>query len=154
MRRKSALLSILGILLFFSCKHDEVYFKYRVLPEARWEKEQALSFLLDSLDVLPTRRYDIWLEITNRSAYPYKKLWLYIDQNITDSVFTTDTVEVELADDLGRWQGAHVGTLYQISHKYISLAELDTAKTYLLRVRQAMQDYRINGIERVGVRVR
>ena len=153
MKRKCPVLPFLALFFLIGCKPEEVYFKYRILPASRWERDSALLFRLDSLPVSPAAKYAVSLEITHRASYPYKNLRLYIDQNITDTTSVTDTLELKLADEFGNRYGANVGTLYQISREYITHLQLDTSRIYLIKIRQAMQQTPLKGIEKIGVRV-
>ena len=94
------------------------------------------------------------LEIVNNNRYPYRNIWLLVQQNITDTTFVSDTVEITLADSQGKWLGKGSEGLYQLSVPYKTSITLDSTRAYLVRIRQVMRDNPIKGIEKVGVLVK
>lgn len=148
----------IGLFVFLislsSCNEGEVYYSFHPIKNNSWNKQTAFNFLLDSLSVDPDARYDVMLEIVNNSQYPYQNIWLYVQQNITDSMFVSDTIEIKLADPNGKWSGNGSTGLYQLSVPYKTSVALDSTRAYLIRIRQGMRDNSIKGIEKVGVLVK
>lgn len=93
-------------------------------------------------------------EIVNNSQYAYQNIWLYVQQNITDSVFVSDTIEINLTDSNGKWLGKGSTGLYQLSIPYKTSVALDSTRAYLIRIRHGMRGNSIKGIEKVGVLVK
>lgn len=149
---------LLGVFIVFavlsSCEEGEVYYRFHPIKSARWEKSTSVDFFLDSLAVTPDKRYDISLEIVNSNHYPYQNLWLYVQQNLTDTSFVTDTVGVKLTDAHGKWLGKGSAGLYQLSVPYKARIPIDSTRAYLIRVRHGMKDNSVKGIEKVGVLVK
>ncbi|BBD45175.1 Hypothetical protein PEIBARAKI_5168 [Petrimonas sp. IBARAKI] len=147
-----------GFLVVFaclsSCDEGEVYYRFHPIKNSSWSKQATANFLIDSLSVDPDKRYDIVLEIVNNNRYPYQNIWLLVQQNITDTTFVGDTVEITLADPQGKWLGKGTAGLYQLSVPYKTSVALDSARAYLIRIRQVMKDNPIKGIEKVGVLVK
>ena len=148
----SALLLVAALLS--SCHEGEVYYRFHPITNGSWSKETSLDFRLDSLRVSPGRRYDISLEIVNSSQYPYQNLWLLVQQNVTDTLSTTDSIEIKLADAHGKWQGSGSAGLYQLSIPYKTGIALDSARAYLIRIRHGMKNDALKGVEKVGVKVK
>lgn len=139
--------------LLSSCNRGEVYYKFHPIKNGSWNKQTGYNFLLDSLTVLPEEKYDLFLEIVNGKQYPYRNLWLIVLQNVSDTAFVTDTVEIKLADAHGKWLGNGSAGLYQLSVPYKASIALDTARRYFVRIRHGMKDDPVKGIEKVGVRM-
>ena len=144
-----------GFLVVFaclsSCDEGEVYYRFHPIKNSSWSKQATANFLIDSLTVDPDKRYDIVLEIVNNNQYLYQNIWLLVQQNITDTTFVSDTVEITLADSHGKWLGKGSAGLYQLSVPYKASVALDSTRAYLVRIRQVMKDNPIKGIEKVGV---
>lgn len=157
MRNKLAISLIFGALLLLSaCNGGEIYYRFRHVPQGKWHKDSVLVFNVDSLHAVPARVYDVSVEIVSNGAYPYRNLWLYVSHNLADTVFRTDSLQIMLADEFGKPLGSGVGGLHQLSAPYASLTfPDDTAATRIrqVRIRHAMSDNPLTGIEKVGVKI-
>lgn len=140
--------------LLSACGEGEIYYRFYPINNARWERPTSVDFFLDSLAATPDKRYDISLEIVNSNHYPYQNLWLYVQQNLTDTLFVTDTIQVKLTDAYGKWLGKGSAGLYQLSVPYKTRIPIDSTRAYLIRVRHGMKDNSVKGIEKVGVLVK
>ena len=143
-------------ILFFvliACSQNEVYYKYALIPQNEWSKDDKISFDLDSVVFNPQHPYDISIEITHNIGYEYKNLWLYIDETRNDSVNVRDTLECLLTDNTGKWIGKGNGPTRQVSVLYKSKKRLDTQKRYQVYIYQAMQDPTLKGIEKIGLKI-
>lgn len=136
-----------------SCAEGEVYYRFHHLENGRWYRDSTLVFNMDSVALSPAKRYDVTIEITTNRAYPYRDVWLQIDQNLTGTLFRSDTLHYRLADDYGRWLGSGAGGLNQLSLPYLSSVPLVTTRPYAVYIRQTMKDDPLTGIEKVGVKV-
>lgn len=154
MRNKLFVVFFIVFAFLSSCNEGEVYYRFHPVKNSTWNKGYTLDFLLDSLSVVPDKRYDIMLEIVNSNRYPYQNIWLFVQQNLTDTTFVSDSVEVKLADSLGKWLGKGSAGLYQLSVPYKTSVTLDSTRAYLIRIRQGMKDNSLEGIEKVGVLVK
>lgn len=143
-------------LLFYSllsCSKGEVYYRFHHIEKGRWYRDSTLVFSIDSVALHPAKRYDVNLEITTNRAYPYRDVWMLVNQNLTDTLFRSDTLHYRLADDYGRWLGSGAGGLNQLSLPYLSSVHLVTPYPYKVFIRQIMTDDPLTGIEKVGIKV-
>ncbi|MDR1517549.1 MAG: gliding motility lipoprotein GldH [Dysgonamonadaceae bacterium] len=151
----SALCVVLGSLLFLAgCNEGEAFFRFRPIENAAWEKNAPVVFELDSLGLNPDKSYDISIEITTDATYPYRNIWLFIGQNVQDSLLRSDSLDIQLADTNGKWLGNGVGGLHQLSVPYIRSARFDSTTFSRLQIRQGMQDETLKGVERLGLEIR
>ena len=140
--------------IFVSCSQADPYSHYLTIPAGKWAKDASLSFQMDSMIVDLNKRYDISLELINNNQYPYQNLWLNVSHNLNDTIFVSDTIEVKLADEYGRWLGSGAAGLFQYEVPYKTAISLDTTYTYIIKINHAMQDAMVKGIEKVGVIVK
>lgn len=154
MRSKLYIVFLVVFAFLSSCDEGVVYYRFHPIENSNWDKQAAANFLIDSLSVDPDKRYDIVLEIVNNNQYPYQNIWLLVQQNITDTTFVSDTVEITLADPQGKWLGKGSVGLYQLSVPYKASVALDSTRAYLVRIRQVMKGNHIKGIEKVGVLIK
>lgn len=101
----------------------------------------------------PNAEYEVTIELTTNRSYPYRDLWLQIDQDLTDSLVRIDTLRCLLANEYGRWLGGSAGGLNQLSLAYRSFLPRDSVSHYRLAIRHAMDDERLRGVEKVGIKL-
>lgn len=145
----------LGVTFIFlsSCSEGEIYYRYRHVQNAEWFKDSTLVFKIDSLAFKPMQQYDISIEISSSNSFPYQNLWLYLEHNFSDSVFHRDSLQITINNDYGKPMGHGVGGLHQLSVPYKTQIFRDSVHAYEFRVRQAMADDPLIGIEKVGLKI-
>lgn len=152
--RSNRLLVFFAVLFFFpSCYRGEDYYSFRQIGSSNWSRQTVLEYFLDSLPVDPGKRYDVWIEIVSSKRYPYRNLWLGICQNLSDTVFRNDTLEIELADKYGKPFGRGAAGLYQLSLPYKTGILLDSVRSYRIALRHEMKEDTLRGVEKVGIKV-
>ena len=156
MRTKSDVFSIfVGLLsiVLASCSEKEGYSCFHHIENGKWYRNSPLVFTIDSLTPSQGTGYEVTVELTTNRSYPYRDLWLQIEQDLTDSLIRTDTLRCLLADEYGRWLGSGIGGLNQLSLPYRSFIPRDSMYHYRLTIRQAMGDELLRGVEKVGIKL-
>lgn len=138
-----------------SCNNGEVYHRFSAIPNNEWNKNQEICFSLelDSLLISFDSNYTITLEILHNITYQYKNLFLLLDYTVQDSITQQDTIVCVLADGNSKWKGSGNGATRQLSVPYKTNIKIDTALHNKLCIRHAMQDLKLKGIEKIGVKV-
>jgi gliding motility-associated lipoprotein GldH len=141
--------------IFASCSGKEVYSRFHHLEGGKWCRDSVLVFTMDSLEYSSDAEYMVTVELTTNRSYPYRDLWLIIDQNLTDSLVCTDTLRLLLADEHGKWLGGGVGGLNQLSLPYRSFIPTprDSMHHYRLTIRHGMDEELLRGVEKVGIKM-
>ena len=145
-----------GVVIFvsmISCNQSEAYYKFGYIPHNEWNKSQEICFSLDSSSINPQQNYSISLEITHNISYSYKNLFLYVDHTIQDRITLRDTLECILVDDFGKWLGSGNGASRQLSVLFKTNFKIDTTLHNEICIRHAMQDLKLKGIEKIGLKV-
>lgn len=156
MRKKGNIFWIFACLIFItlaSCSEGEAYFRFHHIENGTWLRDSLLVFTIDSLSSTKASSYDVTVELTTNRSYPFRDIWLQIDQDLTDSLVQTDTLRFMLADENGKWLGSGTGGLNQLSFPYCSFTTRDTVYRYRLTVRQIMDVERLRGVEKVGIKL-
>lgn len=145
----------IGLLLFslLSCRQGEIYYSFQHIPRAKWFKDSTLTFSMDSLDFEPQQQYDLFVEVVTNTAYPYQNLWLYVEQNFTDSILHRDSLQFAITDAFGKPNGNGVGGLRQLSVPYKVVVFRDSVYSYQMTIRHGMTDKPLIGVEKVGVKI-
>lgn len=141
------------IACMFSCKEGEAYYEFESIPLNEWSKKDAICFEIDSSSINPNRNYALSVEIVHNLTYSYKNLFLTVEHTTQDKITSRDTIECILVDDLGKWLGSGNGATRQLSVLYKSNLKIDTTLHNEINIRHAMQDLKLKGIEKIGLKV-
>ncbi len=148
---------LIGLAILFcmlvSCNQGEVYYKFSPIPKNEWGKNQEICFLLDSTSFIANKNYAISVELTHNVGYQYKNLFLVLEHTLQDSIPARDTIEFVLVDDHGKWLGAGNGPTRQLSQLYKANMKIDTALHNEITIRHAMQNLKLKGIEKIGLKI-
>ncbi len=144
------LLSVI-LLLLISCNKNDVYMQYSQVQNGEWHKDSLFSFDIDVAETSIT--YNLYVNIRNRSEYPYQNLWLFVKTIQPDSIVTRDTIEFYLADNNGKWLGTGVGAAYEMPVLYRQNLQFSQKGIYNFNVIHGMRDTVLKGINDVGMRL-
>jgi len=150
---KYFVLFALFVSILLSCNRGEMFYRFQHIPSGNWQTDDALVFVMDSLDFRLDKKYQIFIELSANNTFPYRDLQLFIEHNFVDPFFCRDTIQIALIDEFGRRLGSGVGGLRQLSIPLFTTIALDTAQVYEIRIEHGMGSNPLRGIERVGVMV-
>lgn len=140
-------------LLLAACHDNTVYHSYKTIPTGGWNKSDTLVYALPTS--IPAGTYRMTIGIRHQENYSYRDLWLGISQNVKDTlVYTTDTLQLFLADKTGDWNGNGPGGLYQFTQLYApSFTITQDGGSRNIRIVHIMTDNPLKGISDIGVRL-
>ncbi len=144
---------LLLLLPTLSCNGDKTSYQYRQIEGGEWHRDSLLLFTTDSLFQPEGPLLELSFEITSNNRYPYRDLWMLVEQNISDTLFRADTLQILLADEKGQFLGSSAGGLHQLTVPYIRVMVDEPIRPYQVRIRHLMADDPLQGIEKVGVKV-
>lgn len=142
------------LFLLPSCDKGEVYYDFKELKNGQWAVGDNLKFEIDSFTLNRDMAYDISLEVTNNVGYPYQNLWLVMEYVVNDSVTIQKEREFILTTKDGVWIGEGFGSLFQSSHRVESAYRFRDIDNLSIYIRHGMTDSVLNGIERVGIKIK
>ncbi|NDV68771.1 gliding motility lipoprotein GldH [Dysgonomonas sp. 25] len=155
-KAKPLLLLLVAIALSVlpSCRHEEVYYQFGQVEDAKWYRDSVFTFVVDSALFDLDTRYNIDIEITNNTSYAYQNIWYAVSHNLdNDTLFTTKQNQYYLSDEDGVWLGSGFGSLYHISIPFRQGVVFSEKRDYSFRISQAMRDEPLIGIEKVGLKI-
>lgn len=136
-----------------SCNDKEIYYHFYELKDAEWPMTDTLVFDIDSASFELNKPYKLSIELTNNVDYPYQNLWFFVQENTkNDSVPVNIEKEFQLADEFGKWYGSGFGSLYQISLPLDDITFREK-QNYQIKLLHGMRDQRLQGIEKVGLKI-
>lgn len=128
---------------------DNRFSDFADIPGKGWLYTDAIEFEPDTLRDSIVNQGTLLVSVRHGKDYLYRNLWLEVSYADTDSTRKADTLNIELADAMGRWHGRGMG---------LSMEVLDTlpgsfpiAEHRAVRVRHIMRADTLHGIERIGV---
>ena len=120
------------IVIFISCNNSIVFEKYITFENQEWNTDSLLSFGYTITDTIST--YKLVLNVRHSVEYEYQNLFLFVKSD-----FSTDTIELLLADKSGKWFGGGIGDIREVK------TILAMGKTYYkkenntIKIEQAMR---------------
>ncbi len=148
---KKIFLTIVSSIVLFSCTNEIVFNEQRTLPANGWHKDSVLVFSVPITDTMSS--YSMLMDIRNNKNYKYQNFWLFLDYVNPDKITKHDTIECYLANNEGKWMGAGVGALRQMSVLLDSAFVFNRTGTYQIFIRQAMRDTTLIGINDIGLEI-
>jgi len=149
--KNKVLQAIFLSLLFVGCTSNDVYFNYNPVSANGWSKDTMYVFNIPIKDTLAT--YNVYVNVRNRSEYPYQNLWLFLSKSTPDKVQSKDSIECYLADQRGKWLGSGLGAVLEMPILYQQNVRFSKAGTYQYKIVHGMRDSILLGINDIGMRV-
>lgn len=139
--------------LSWSCNTNSVYEKNIDIENKSWQMEEIPTFSFNITD--PEKRYNIYYNIRNSSAYPYQNLYVtYYLEDSTGSVLSSDLHNMDLFDaKTGKPKGKGLGDIFD--HQFLALPgyKFEKAGVYHLKIQQFMRMENLPEILSVGLKV-
>lgn len=145
-------LSILILLLFtiVSCNSNVVFDRYEKIPNSVWSEKDTVVLDVEIFDTLSL--HDISINVRNTGDYRYSNLFLFMCLEGAGQKLT-DTIDIMLADEKGKWLGTGVGGLWDSRFVIRKNTRFPHAGTYKFKLQQGMRDSELHDISDIGIRV-
>lgn len=127
--------------------NDTLYHNSRSCGK-EWSRDSVLSY---DLPVSAPFRCEVELRYDKR--FPYRKVWLKVEHNLTDSaLWKADTIGVALYDESGNPLGRGMSGIYQVSVPFMASPAREGYKRRM-SISHCMSDDCLVGISDIGVRI-
>lgn len=148
MNRKAVLIVLILTAILAGCRlrHND-YSDFRTFDGAQWAYTDTVEFTPEFDDSIVEA--PLTLCVRHSNAYPYSNLWLELEYPTGDSICRTDTIQLVLADEFGRWYGKGSGVSYQFTDTISRRFRAFSHKP--LKLRNIMRRDTLPGIEQVGI---
>ncbi len=137
------------IFLLFACNKRDVYMHYVHIDKGQWHKDSVMNFDIEIEDTITL--YNLYINIRNRSEYPYQNMWLFVETLRHDKLISRDTIEFYLADNKGKWFGTGVGAAFEMPVLYRQNLKFTHKGVYNFKVFHGMRDTVLKGVNDVGL---
>lgn len=150
MRARIYIIGVLTALLCGACHNRPAAYEYRPTPLDGWEPGDTLRFQVDSLTASGTYRLNLGVRTSAMHSYPYRTLWLRVEQRWHNPETTqTDTIELSFVDSEGNFLGQGV-SLYTFTQTVAQL-HLQVGQSADMTVNHLMRSEMLEGVEAVGI---
>jgi len=149
MRLLLSTFSLLFILV--SCDENRIFNEYKSIPDAVWQKDDAVVFDIKLDDTLSKNQ--VYINIRNTVDYPYSNLYLFTRVDFPDGRVLVDTLEYEMTDDEGMWLGEGVSGIKNNRLYYKKDVVFYEKGDYKVSIKHGMRTDKLVGIQDVGIRI-
>ena len=139
------------IFVFISCDQNRVYEKNIAVNEKGWNKDSVITFDLSITDTL--QNHNFYINVRNDIKYKYSNLWLFIEIDQPGGSSLTDTFEITLADQAGKWLGEGFGGVKSQQIIYKKNVYFPVSGDYKIDIAQGMREDELKWITDIGIRI-
>jgi gliding motility-associated lipoprotein GldH len=142
---------LIASMLLIGCSNSLYQSGKKDMENGVWNAEDAVAIDMEIQDTSST--FDYYIDLRNSNDYPYQNIYLFIDLVFPNGRKMVDTLSVDLAYPDGRWIGKGAGGYFDSKILYKHKKKFPLPGDYRFRIRHAMRDLELKGIETVGVEI-
>ncbi len=140
------------VLLLTACgKEKTIFEKEYPIQNSAWTYADTLNFAFDIADT--TALYDIVVHIKHRADYGFQNLYTRIHTKFPTGERRTQTLNFDLADNTGQWNGKKSGSSRDFEVKIQQNAFFNQVGQHVITLEQLMRKESLEGIERIQLEV-
>jgi gliding motility-associated lipoprotein GldH len=155
--KKNNWLSIFAAALIIAClstacnKEEILFEKEYPCQNGTWQHKDTLDFAFDIADTMAL--YDIVLTVKHRTDYAYQNIYTQIFTKFPAGERTKQLVNIDLADNTGKWNGTGSGKTREYDVDIQQNAFFNQAGKHVITLEQFMRTESLAGIESVALRL-
>jgi gliding motility-associated lipoprotein GldH len=104
------------LIFFFSCKGEKTH-HYSFLG-SKWNSQQIVKFDITTKDSTQVRISNI--SIRHNTSYKYQNIIFFLHHSYKENIISTNTIELLLAEDNGKWIGKGKSNIKEFSTTILS----------------------------------
>ncbi len=145
------LILAIGLFTLSGCDSSRVYESYHTTGPRGWHLDSSMVFEVKK--EADTLRYDGVLALRVNPKYPYRNLYVFVDQSYPSGKSRRDTINYRLAAPNGELLGKGMGAVKEFQLPIFSNKVLPGKGVYSITLTHGMRDTQLVGIEDVGFRL-
>ncbi len=135
-----------------ACKKEKILFEQEYpCQNATWQHRDTLDFAFDIADTMAL--YDIVLTIKHRTDYSFQNIYTQIFTKFPTGERSKQLINVDLADNMGKWNGAGSGKERTYDVDIQQNAFFNQAGKHVITLEQFMRTEDLVGIESIALRL-
>jgi gliding motility-associated lipoprotein GldH len=140
------------VILFASCTDNSIYHQSKTMATAGWHKDSAAQFVVPVADTIS--EFDIYMHVRNTNDYQLQNLYLFLKTTSPNGISITDTVNLIIADDYGKWTGKSISRIWENKFLYKENIKFANQGNYIFNIQQGMRFDVLKGISDVGIEIK
>ena len=142
--------SIIFILLF-SCESENTH--YHSFTDSSWNYQDDIKFDIITEDSTQVRISNI--SIRYNTSYKYQNIIFFLHHSYKENIISTDTIELLLAEDNGKWIGKGKSNIKELSTTTLSPKKYQNGTHYFslelsMRDNSSIELEKLNGISDIS----
>lgn len=129
-RKMRNLIGIFLFIFFISCDNI-VYEHHNSFVEKSWNSDSIITFNYNIADTLNPHEMSVLVRHT--VDYEYQNLFLFLSGDLND------TIELELADKIGKWKGSGVSNIREFEYVFLKNKIYSKKGNHSINIEQAMR---------------
>ena len=132
------------LFVFFSCDKT-VYESHNSFEEKSWNTDSVITFNYNISDTLNS--YEMSILVRHTVDYEYQNLFLFLSGDLND------TIELELADKIGKWKGSGLSDIREFEYLFANNKVFSKKGNHSINIEQAMRfgaEEKIQNLEHVS----
>lgn len=125
------------------------YSDFVQLPQQGWAYGDTISFLARGNSLTDAGTMSVAVRHNNK--FLYRNLWLELSYKDSIGEIHIDSVNIELADAYGQWNGSGIGAAYQCAARVSH--QVKVPDSTWVSIRHIMRLDTVRGIEQIGVTI-
>jgi len=122
--------------VLFSCSKEAV--KYHDFKQNTWKSEKRVSFEFDFEE--NSEPHELELAVRHQTSYPYQNLILFAHHYFENKKLSTDTFNIELATNSGKWYGIGKSDIREFIAKNHTSSKLFAKGLHVVELELAMRE--------------
>ena len=152
MKRISPFLIVISSLFFAACGKEKVVFEKNYdLKNEQWTYADTLNFDFDIADTMAI--YDLVLNVKHGSNYPMQNIYTNIYTQFPSGERIKQLLNVNLADNTGKWEGNCSGNTCNFEVKIQENAFFNALGKHIITIEQFMRVEALVGVKSVSLKV-
>jgi gliding motility-associated lipoprotein GldH len=148
--KKAGLIAVV-FLLCLSCDRQRVYEQFISIKDKTWDNTEILNFNVDIEDTVSA--HNVYISVRNTGQYEYSNLYLFVTAVSPNGSRTTDTTEITLADERGKWLGKGSASIYTLYYPFRKNVRFPARGIYQFHIEQGMWIKDLKHINDIGLRI-
>lgn len=122
--------------VLFSCSTEAL--KYHDFKQNTWKSEERVSFEFNFED--SSGQHDLELAVRHQTSYPYQNLILFAHHYFESKKLSTDTFNIELATNSGKWYGIGKSDVREFIAENHTLPKTYAKGLHIVEIELAMRE--------------
>lgn len=134
-----------------SCDSSRLYETNKSIESNGWSRLDTACFEVDISDTLTMHNF--YINLRHSTAYKFSNIFLFFHTTFPGGQVTSDTLQILLADNSGKWIGTGMGKIKECRIMLQDRVRFPRSGSYSFCIEQGMRTEPLLGIEDIGVRV-